>query len=222
MIDLGDKKCVVTVFEGTDGSGKTSLLRLTAQMLRAREKVVVTYKTPSRTKTGAFAVGYGNRRGISPLTRMLLFLANTVEDSQVMKGAVRRAGADYLLIDRYYLCSVVFGLAYIKYRGVSSDVTASRLIEVVEELGRGTLLNTDVYVIVDVEERERLARVSRGRKKGFLEDVTIFQELVREGYREFATSSRAEVIWVINEPNSLRDNAERLAAFLLSLSSSQD
>lgn len=216
MIDLGGKRCVVAVFEGTDGSGKTSLLRLTARVLRSRRKKVVTYKTPSRTETGTFAISYGNRRTVSPLTRMLLFLANTVEDSRVMMRAVGRARADYLLIDRYYLCSVVFGLAYLRYSGVIVETKASDLMRLVEELGKGVLVTPDVYVIVDVEERERLRRLARGTK-GFLEEVTEFQELVREGYREFAANSRAEVIWVDNAPNSLTSNVERVAELLLQL-----
>lgn len=215
LIDLGRKRCVVAAFEGTDGSGKTSLLRRTARLLRSKGMTVVTYKTPSRTRTGAFAVSYGNRRGVAPLTRMLLFLANTVEDSAVMERAARRRAADFLLIDRYYLCSVVFGLAYVRYSGVRTGTTPSGLVRLVEELGAGSLLRPDVYVIVDVEERERLSRVSRGRRKGFLEDATGFQDLVREGYREFASSSGAEAIWVENAPNSLEANAEAIAARLL-------
>jgi thymidylate kinase len=80
----------VAVWEGVDGSGKTTLMAETAGRLRSMGYSVESYKTPSNTSTGLFAKDYGNREDTDPLTRMLVFLANTADDSKVMKKIIER------------------------------------------------------------------------------------------------------------------------------------
>ncbi len=197
------KRPYVVDFEGPDGSGKSTVLRGVAARLRKAGWKTVTYKTPGPSPTGRFAVSYGNRKDTAPISRMLLFLANTVEETRTVMRMCARAGADFLLLDRYYLCSIVFGLAYIRRRGIEADVDVSELVRLFEALSGSHVLRPDLYVVIDVGEEERLRRVSSDRSAGFLELDSDFQQLVREYYRAFRERNGERVIWVVNERNVL-------------------
>jgi dTMP kinase len=206
------KRPYVVDFEGPDGSGKTTVLRGVAGKLRRAGCRVVTYKTPGPSPTGRFAVSYGNRRGTAPISRMLLFLANTVEETKTMVSRCARTEADFLLLDRYYLCSIVFGLAYVRRKGIAADVDVSELVGLFEALSGDHIVRPDLYVVIDVDEEERLRRVSSGRGAGFLERDSEFQRLVREYYKSFWERNMEKVVWVTNERNAL----ERTVGFVAS------
>ncbi len=209
------KRPYVVDFEGPDGSGKTTVLRGVAARLRRVGYRTVTYKTPGPSPTGRFAVSYGNRKGTAPVSRMLLFLANTVEETRTMTRRCARTAADFLLLDRYYLCSIVFGLAYIRREGFAADVDVSDLVGLFEALSGDHIVRPDLYVVIDVSERERLRRVSSDRGAGFLERDSEFQQLVREYYRTFRDRNEGRVVWVVNERNALDQTVELVASEVL-------
>ncbi len=209
----------IAVWEGTDGSGKTTLMKRVARVLSRRGFKVVTHKTPGAMQSGRFAVSYGNSPRISPLSRMMLFLANTVDETGAMVRKVMRSKPDFLFIDRYYLCSAVYGLALIRHRrGLQDLPSIVELVGLLERLGRSDYLAPDVYLIVDVGEEERLRRLrgKRGRE-GVLERDTVFQNMVREIYDEFSKSRPGQVIKLLNEPNRLEELADSTASKLAEL-----
>jgi dTMP kinase len=208
----------VAVWEGTDGSGKTTLLRRVARILRGKGFRVVTHKTPGALPSGRFAALYGNRPSTPPLARLLLFLANTVDETRPMLLKLKRLSPHYLLIDRYYLCSVAYGLALLEHRmDLDAAARVGEIVSLVEDLGRGGLLYPDVYIFVDVSEEERLRRV-RGKRGGEkrLEADTGFQNVVRRVYAEFLGRASSPVLTLKNESGMLErlsaETAERLIA----------
>lgn len=211
----GPARTFVVDFEGPDGSGKTTVLRGVARRLRRMGYTVVTYKTPGPSPTGRFAVEYGNRRGTAPVTRMLLFLANTVEETREMLRRCARRSADFLLLDRYYLCSIVFGLAYLRRSGIDVAVQVAELVRLFESLAGPHVVRPDLYVVVDVGEEERLRRVRAERGAGFLELDSGFQDLVRQYYEGFRSGEGERVLWVVNDRNSLEQVVERVTDELL-------
>lgn len=209
----------ITVWEGTDGSGKTTLMRRVARILVRRGYRVATHKTPGSMPSGKFASTYGNRRGIPPLSRMLLFLANTVDETGAIVRKLRLKNPDFLFIDRYYLCSAVYGLALLRHRhGLEDLPNINELIDFLEKLGRIDYLKPDAYVIVDVDEAERLKRLrgKRGRER-VLETDTEFQNIVRRLYEDFILASPSKVIKIINETGKLEMLANHTAEKLLEL-----
>lgn len=211
----------IAVWEGTDGSGKTTLMKRVARILSKRGFKVVTHKTPGAMRSGIFAATYGNSPRISPLSRMLLFLANTVDETDAMVRKIRRANPHFLFIDRYYLCSAVYGLALIRHRRALQDLPSIvELINLLERVGRSDYLSPDIYLIVDVDEGERLRRLrgKRGRE-GVLERDTAFQNLVREIYDEFIKYRPSQVIKLLNESNRLEEIADSTSRKLVELRS---
>ncbi|MEM4297761.1 MAG: hypothetical protein QW815_05275, partial [Nitrososphaerota archaeon] len=202
------------VWEGLDGVGKTTLMAETSKILGTWGLRVISYKTPSDTPTGRFARDIGNAESTDPLTRMLLFLANTSADSSVMKKAIAREKPDLLFIDRYYLCSLVYGLALIEV--TTPFLKASELLDdwlsLVEKTGERVFLKPNLYVMVTADEPQRLVRL---RLKEEVEDVryALNQQLQRgvlKLYQLFAQRS-GEVIWVDNRENQLVANASAVA-----------
>jgi thymidylate kinase len=88
------------VWEGLDAAGKTTLIVKVRSILESKGYKVSTHKTPSSSKTGEFAKTYGNDPEIDHLTRMLLFLANTSDDSRILKHIIAEESPDFLSIDR--------------------------------------------------------------------------------------------------------------------------
>lgn len=212
--------CFVAVWEGTDGSGKTTLRREVEKRLKKLGYRVASYKTPSRTATGLFAVRYGNRRGVDPLVRMLLFLANTIDDSGLMAKKVMSSRPDFFFIDRYYLCSVVYGLALLRRAGREvPDVSVA--MDLVEKMGGDRLIRPDLYIIVDVNEEERLRRIA-GKKSSDMpvERDTKTQNIIRKIYEDYRAANPERAILVMNEAGKLEETGEYLANLLISRRSS--
>ena len=212
---------MVVVWEGMEGAGKTTLMKRVGELIKSRGFKVSYYKTPSNSPTGRFAADYGNRPGIDPLTRMLLFLANTSSDSRIMKEKIRAERPHYFFIDRYYLCSIIYGLAYAKLHEVDvSHDDLLNLLRLIEKLGSNVFIKPDIHVIVDVEEDVRMKRLGRrvesGRLDEKLEKNTRMQELVREFYRVFHTSKPDYSLWVENIEGRLDETAEYVARRILS------
>jgi len=182
---------------------------------------VLTYKTPSNSPTGEFARRYGNESDIDPLTRMLLFLANTSDDSRIMRKELMRS-PDFYFIDRYYLCSIAYGLAFSKLSGI--DIAESdflKLLDIIEKLGEKIFLKPDLYVIVDAPEEDRLRRLEKKLSQGGLEDKLerdlLMQQYVRRLYRVFAEARPDQVFWIVNLEGKLEEAAQEVVKRLTSM-----
>lgn len=209
---------MVVAWEGTDASGKTTLMMYVKELLISRGYRVSTYKTPSNTKTGMFAQEYGNSPNVDALTRMLLFAANTVDDSKLIRSQVDSLQPDFVFIDRYYLCSVVYGVAMLKIlQNVDVGVDdLEDLLSIIEKLGSNILIKPDVYVIVDVEESVRIKRAIAKSSKQYIHDRSyelnsLLQNEIRSLYRVLVDRKRINAIWVENAENMLIENAESLS-----------
>lgn len=203
-----------------DAAGKTTLIARVREMLESRGLKVISYKTPSSSKTGEFAKTYGNSPEIDHLTRMLLFLANTSDDSRIIRRLIEERAPDLLFIDRYYLCSVVYGFALSRLRGARvSGEDFKSFIELIEKLGEKVFVKPDLYLIVDAPEEERLRRLALKEGQGGLEDLlerdSMMQQYVREFYDVFRAMRPDKVVWVVNPRGELDAVAERIARMLL-------
>ncbi|MEM1583488.1 MAG: dTMP kinase [Nitrososphaerota archaeon] len=212
----------IVVWEGLDGAGKTTLLNRTLTSLTSMNYKALTYKTPSDTPSGIFARKYGNRSEIDHMTRMLLFLANTSDDSSIMKREIESEKPNFYFIDRYYLCSIVYGLALSKARGEEvGEQEFKKLIELIEKIGFTVFLRPDLYVIVDVEEEERRRRLEMKESQGGIEDEIEknieIQKQVRRFYRVFYELRPQQTIWIVNAEGQLEHNTEIIVDRLLEL-----
>jgi thymidylate kinase len=211
---------LIVVWEGLDAAGKTTLIVKVRSILESKGYKVSTHKTPSSSKTGEFAKTYGNDPEIDHLTRMLLFLANTSDDSRILKHIIAEESPDFLFIDRYYLCSIAYGFALSRLRGAKiSEQDFREFLEIVERLGEGVFVKPDIYLIIDTPEEDRIKRLGMKEGQGGLEDMlerdSLMQEYVREFYNAFKRMRPEQVSWIMNPQGMADEIADRIARLLL-------
>ena len=119
-------------FEGGDGAGKSTQVRLLAQALRARGRTVTVTRQPGGTELGAAIrdlVLHGDH--VSPRAEALLFAADKAHHvDQLVRPALERG--EVVLTDRYTDSSVA-------YQGAGRDLGAAEVHDLqMWEIGRAS------------------------------------------------------------------------------------
>lgn len=185
-----EKKGLFLVFEGIDGSGKTSQLKRTKEYLESKGYDVVTTREPGGTPISEKIRGLL----LDPLNgemddrcELLLYGAARAQHlAQVILPAIKNGKA--VLCDRFSLSTA----AYQGYgRGISLD-----LLEAVHSVA-AFQVKPDLTLVVDVpvEVSAHRVAVSRGEPKDRLErEKSDFFERVRQGFLSEAEKDDAIVV----------------------------
>ena len=173
-----EKKGLFLVFEGIDGSGKTSQLKRTKEYLEAKGYDVVTTREPGGTpiseKIRGLLLDPANG-GMNDRCELLLYGAARAQHlAEVIRPAIACGKA--VLCDRFSLSTA----AYQGYgRGISLD-----LLDAVHSVAAFNV-KPDLTLVVDVpvEVSAHRVAVSRGEPKDRLEqEKSDFFEKVRQGF----------------------------------------
>ncbi len=170
-------------FEGIDGSGKSTQLRMLASVLRLRGMDVVQTREPGGTPLGARLreVLLEADEQVDPLAELLLFAADRAQHVRALVQPALQSGR-VVLSDRYADATVA-------YQGAGRGFSAAFVEEVVT-LATGGLM-PDLTLVIDLPVAESRARAQRRRRNGLeldrldAEDTT-FHERVREAYLQLA------------------------------------
>jgi len=175
-------------FEGTDGSGKSTQMRLLAQRLRASGFTVLESAEPGGTPIGLqirrILLDSANEE-MAPMTELLLMFASRAQaTAQWLKPALARE--EIVLSDRYTDSSLAYqGEA----RGLGFDAVLK-----LHELLLGDL-QPDLTLCIEVDLEEGLARAhgrnrsaaSNSTKETRLDEQSLgFYQRVLDGYRKIA------------------------------------
>lgn len=108
VMDEKKRKGKLIVFEGIDGTGKTTQIKHLALALEKRSYTVVATREPTDGVFGRkIRELYVSREGVSPADELELFLADRREHvSQVINPAL--AEGKIVLTDRYYLSTAAY------------------------------------------------------------------------------------------------------------------
>ena len=166
------KRGAFIVFEGIDGSGKSTHIRLLSRELRQQGYDVLETSEPSRGRIGMFIRKYVERRERRLPTEVeaLLFAADRFEHlKKIIEPALEEGRI--VVSDRYLHSS----LAYQGAEGTS--------LEWIREVN-SFALKPDLCILLDVGPETGLGRMRRSRRTVF--EVFTFQQKVRNLYLQFA------------------------------------
>ncbi len=151
---------MLIVFEGVDGSGKSTHARLLAKWLRSLGKRVFLTSEPTQGPVGALIRGaLSGRFRISPKTFALLFTADRCEHVLQIRKALEKG--DIVVSDRYYHSTVAYQAA----QGVERDWLL-RLNSFAPK--------PDIVFYLDLHAKEAESRAKSGEifeRRDFLEKV---------------------------------------------------
>jgi len=172
-------------FEGMDGCGKTTQLRMLAQYLRERERVVVETVEPGGTDIGRqirrILLDPANT-AIHARTELLLYFASRAQNvEEVIRPAL--AAGNEVLCDRFTDSTLV-------YQGCGRGLAASVVLTLDRIACQG--LRPDTTILIDIDLETSLNRARRrneryGQSESRIDDESAaFHEDVRKGYLALA------------------------------------
>lgn len=167
-------------FEGIDGSGKSTQLRLLAEELRALGFELITTCEPGGTPLGRQlrTALFETEEDVSPLAELLLFAADR---AQHIERLVRPALAEgkVVISDRYADATAA-------YQGAGRGFPQEIIREVIELATGG--LKPDLTIFLDIPIKEASARMASRSERGNRMDAETeeFYSRVRDAYLGFA------------------------------------
>ncbi len=142
-------------FDGIDGSGKSTQIRLLADYFRSQGKLVETFRDPGGTQLGEALRDILLHRAEIPLTsvsEMLLYMASRAQlVSEQLRPALQRS--DVIICDRFLLANVVY-----------QSCAGGLLVEDIWQVGTVATggLRPDLTILLDLPVELALRRIDRG------------------------------------------------------------
>lgn len=170
-------------FEGIDGSGKSTHLRLLAQFLQSNGLEVVLTREPGGTPVGnrLRAALLDAREEVDPLTELLVFAADRAQHvRRVLRPAIEQGRV--VISDRYADATVA-------YQGAGRGFSAELISEIIALATEG--LRPDLTLLFDLsvtESNTRTRRRTNGQHAGDRLDAedAEFHTRVRDAYLRLA------------------------------------
>lgn len=177
MTDLPLKGTFIT-FEGPDGSGKSTQMRILAERLRTRGREVVETQEPGGTGVGVQIRSIllsSDNRNLCPIAEMLLYFAARAQnfDERILPAWERGA---VVLSDR-------FTDSTLAYQGEGRELGPEVVMQLHNIACHG--LQPDLTICIDVETEVGLARVRarNGANRDRMDEETVeFHRRVRQMY----------------------------------------
>ena len=207
MVPSMDRGTFIT-FEGLDGSGKTTQLRLLADRLKQAGKEVVEAVEPGGTDIGrqirAILLDGSNAR-LTPRAELLLYFASRAQNvAEVIRPAL--AARKIVLCDRFTDSTLV-------YQGFGRGLGADVVTTLHEIACQG--LRPDLTVFLDIGVDESLTRargrnlVARTSETRLDDESPDFHKAVRDAYLTLA-SREAHRFFVVDGTAAVEDVAQRV------------
>lgn len=177
---------VFIVFEGGEGAGKTTQVRMLADHLRTAGRTVTTTREPGGTPTGerirALLLDNDPATPMPPQVETLLFLADrSLHTHQVIRPALECGD---VICDRYVDSTTA-------YQGYGRGLGPDRMVAM-SAWATGPL-EPDLVFILDVDPETGLARAGRARTADRMEREDLaFHQRVRVGFLRIAEERAAD------------------------------
>lgn len=199
-------------FEGIDGSGKSTQLRLLANFLKSNGCEVLLTREPGGTPVGnrLRSALLDAQEEVDPLTELLVFAADRAQHvRRVLRPAVE--AGQVVFSDRYADATVA-------YQGAGRGFAPELIAEIIELATEG--LKPDLTVLFDLSVEDSTARTRRrsnGKHKGDRLDAEAddFHIRVREAYLAIA-KAEPERVKIVETNRPVEETHEHVKEIIIS------
>jgi dTMP kinase len=181
------KRGFFIVFEGTDGSGKSTQAERLHRRLVGQGIDCLLTEEPGGTAEGRYIrdLVLDPKRRVSPKTELFLFLADRAEHVEKIIRPALESGKT-VICSRYFYSTLV-------YQGIARDLAGIDFLEEINLFSVGNIL-PDIVFFIDVHPGRGLSKAKAAPEKPFHrhggdrieQQGEEFQESVRRGYLELA------------------------------------
>lgn len=167
------------VFEGIEGSGKSTQVKLLADHLRSQGRQVLVTQEPGGTPFGAKLrdVLLNGKDDLCPETETLLYMASRSELVERVIAPALKAGK-IVISDRWLDATLA-------YQGYGSGVDITWIRQVAKRVVRGAEPDATIFLTLTAAEGLRRAR-QRGKLDRIESRALVFHRRVEAGYRRLA------------------------------------
>lgn len=196
-------------FEGIDGSGKSTQLRLVNNYLREQGCEVLLTREPGGTTIGLRlrAALLDAQETVDPLTELLVFAADRAQHvKRVLRPALE--GGQVVISDRYADATVA-------YQGAGRGFEPELISEIIRLATEG--LMPDLTLLFDVsvtESTSRTTRRSAARRDRLDIEHSDFHQRVRHAYLQIA-KAEPERVKVIDTSGPVEETHEKVKAIVV-------
>ena len=197
-------------FEGIDGSGKSTQLRLVSNYLKEQGADLLVTREPGGTTIGLRlrAALLDANEEVDPLTELLVFAADRAQHvRRVLRPALENG--QIVISDRYADATVA-------YQGAGRGFNPELVSEIVRLATEG--LKPELTLLFDVtvaESTTRTTRRSNARRDRLDIERSDFHQRVRDAYLEIA-AAEPERVKVIDSSGPVEITQERVRSILIS------
>ena len=165
------------VFEGLDGSGKSTQQQLLNAKLKSDKISTISFREPGSTMIGNQIVEIlQSDQKLSPLSELLLFY---VSRSAIIEEKIKPAldNHDVVICDRYFYSSIA-------YQGYGRGIDINFINQINDQVVKNII--PDLIFYMDINWEEKKNRKGINIKDRFEKEDRIFHDKVRSGYKTLA------------------------------------
>lgn len=194
-------------FEGTDGSGKTTQIKLAEAYIKEKGREVVLSREPGGTRVSELIrdlVLDPENTEITPLTEMIMYASSRAQHvAQVIRPAIEQGKV--VICDRFIDSSYA-------YQGCGRGVDLKAIADVNRVAINGTV--PDITFFLDVDPETAIARRINATGADRIEREKLdFHRRVHEGYRNMAILY-PDRIKTIDATGSINEISEQINGYL--------
>jgi len=167
------QKGILIVFEGIDGSGKSTQAEILLERLQEEDFDVVYFREPSKGKWGRKIKKKAlHPDSLTPEEELDLFLKDRRENVEKnLKPALKKKRV--VILDRYYYSTI----AYQGAKGIDEKL--------IRRMNEEFVIEPDLVFIFDIDPQKGLERIENRKKKDRLFEREDYLVKVREIFRSF-------------------------------------
>ena len=165
------------VFEGLDGSGKSTQQQLLNDKLQSDKISNISFREPGSTVIGEKIVKIlQSDQKLSPLSELLLFY---VSRSAIIEEKIKPALENYdvVICDRYFYSSIA-------YQGYGREMNIDFINQINDEVVKNIIPDLIFYMDINWEEKKKRKGININDR--FEKEDRVFHNKVRSGYKSMA------------------------------------